>query len=73
MHHAFQDRENLYLIMDYLGGGDLRHHIIRNTRFTEEELSKIQIFTNYFNKFRVYYSMYTSFSRIYPLSKYNSS
>ena len=27
MHYAFQDRQNLYLVMDYLPGGDLRYHI----------------------------------------------
>ena len=27
MTYAFQDRENLYLIMDYLDGGDLRYHL----------------------------------------------
>eukprot|EP01016_Furgasonia_blochmanni_P049903 TRINITY_DN7634_c0_g1_i3.p1 TRINITY_DN7634_c0_g1~~TRINITY_DN7634_c0_g1_i3.p1 ORF type:complete len:367 (-),score=49.55 TRINITY_DN7634_c0_g1_i3:613-1713(-) len=32
---AFQDRENLYLIMDLLTGGDLRYHICRERRFTE--------------------------------------
>lgn len=36
MNCAFQDRENLYLIMDYLSGGDLRYHIGRNRRFNEE-------------------------------------
>ena len=25
--YAFQDREHLYLIMDYLDGGDLRYHL----------------------------------------------
>ena len=30
MNFAFQDRENLYLIMDFLPGGDLRYHLIRN-------------------------------------------
>ena len=24
---SFQDRENLYLLLDYLPGGDLRHHL----------------------------------------------
>jgi len=32
---AFQDRENLYLVMDLLTGGDLRYHISRKRRFTE--------------------------------------
>ena len=36
MVHAFQDRENLYLVMDLLTGGDLRFHIGRHRRFTEE-------------------------------------
>ena len=73
MHHAFQDKEHLYLIMDYLGGGDLRHHIIKNTRFSEEDLSKIKILTYSFIKFRIHYSLYTSFTRIYPLTEYYSS
>jgi len=37
MKFAFQDRENLYLIMDLLTGGDLRYHISRKKRFTEEQ------------------------------------
>lgn len=36
MIYAFQDRENLYLVMDLLTGGDLRYHICRHRRFTEE-------------------------------------
>jgi serine/threonine protein kinase len=36
MYYAFQDRENLYLVMDYLSGGDLRYHICRYRRFDEE-------------------------------------
>ena len=34
---AFQDYENLYLVMDLLTGGDLRYHLCRNRKFTEEE------------------------------------
>ena len=37
MHYAFQDRDNLYLIMDMLSGGDLRYHISRYRRFSEEQ------------------------------------
>ena len=37
MHFAFQDKENLYLIMDYLSGGDLRFHISRHKKFSEEQ------------------------------------
>lgn len=32
---AFQDRENCYLLMDYLDGGDLRYYINRNYTFNE--------------------------------------
>jgi len=37
MHYAFQDHDNLYLIMDFLNGGDLRYHISRYRRFSEEQ------------------------------------
>lgn len=37
MHFAFQDRENLYLVMDLLTGGDLRYHIARHRKFSEEQ------------------------------------
>ena len=37
MNCAFQDYENLYLVMDLLTGGDLRYHFCRIHRFTEEE------------------------------------
>jgi len=38
MHFAFQDRENLYLGMDLLPGGDLRYHISRVKEFTEDQV-----------------------------------
>ena len=37
MHYAFQDNDNLYLIMDLLNGGDLRYHISRHKKFSEEQ------------------------------------
>ncbi|EGR31045.1 protein kinase domain protein, partial [Ichthyophthirius multifiliis] len=37
MHYSFQDRDNLYLIMDFMEGGDLRYHIAKQKRFTEEQ------------------------------------
>ena len=37
MYYAFQDKENLYLVMDYLKGGDLRFHLTRHMRFSEEQ------------------------------------
>lgn len=36
---AFQNRENLYLVMDLLQGGDLRYHIGLRRYFTEEQTS----------------------------------
>jgi serine/threonine protein kinase len=41
MHYAFQDRESLYILMDYLGGGDLRYHISRQKKFAENQSSNI--------------------------------
>jgi len=37
MYFAFQDRENLYLVMDLLTGGDLRYHINKRRKFSEEQ------------------------------------
>lgn len=34
VHYAFQDRDNLFLIMDLLLGGDLRFHIARQRKFS---------------------------------------
>lgn len=39
MYFAFQDYENLYLVMDLLNGGDLRYHVSRHKRFSEEQTS----------------------------------
>ncbi len=39
MHFAFQDFENLYLVMDLLNGGDLRYHLSKNKNFTEDQTS----------------------------------
>jgi serine/threonine protein kinase len=36
MNYAFQDKEHLFLVMDYINGGDLRYHMIVR-RFTEPE------------------------------------
>lgn len=38
MHHAFQTKDNLYLTMDLVTGGDLRLHISRRRYFSEEEV-----------------------------------
>lgn len=37
---AFHDRENLYLVMDLLEGGDLRSHICERIKFSEEQTSR---------------------------------
>jgi serine/threonine protein kinase len=36
MQFAFQDRDNLYLAMDYMSGGDLRYHLSCHKRFSED-------------------------------------
>jgi serine/threonine protein kinase len=36
VHFAFQDRDNLYLIMDLLLGGDLRYHLSKKRKFSED-------------------------------------
>ena len=37
MHYAFQDYDNLYLVLDLLLGGDLRYHVSRLRKFSEEQ------------------------------------
>jgi len=37
MQYAFQDKENLFLVMDLMDGGDLRYHISRKRKFSENE------------------------------------
>ena len=37
MHFTFQDHDHLYLIMDYLSGGDLRYHLCKYWTFTEKQ------------------------------------
>ena len=37
MHYAFQDRENLYLVVDLMSGGDLRYHMAKYWKFSEEQ------------------------------------
>ncbi len=49
MQFAFQDYENLYLVMDLLTGGDLRYHISRHKKFSEEQTSML-----YINEWSIY-------------------
>ncbi len=37
MQYSFQDHENLYLVMDLLTGGDLRYHVSKYKKFSEEQ------------------------------------
>jgi serine/threonine protein kinase len=37
MQYAFQDFENLYIVLDLLNGGDLRYHVSRQRKFSEEQ------------------------------------
>lgn len=37
MRYAFQTRSHLYLIMDFLSGGDMRYHLWRRLKFKENE------------------------------------
>jgi len=44
MCYAFEDRDNLYLVIDLMNGGDLRYHIGKQRRFSEEQTSKLHLF-----------------------------
>ena len=37
MYYAFQDTENLYFVVEYFSGGDLRYLINRRNNFEEKE------------------------------------
>jgi serum/glucocorticoid-regulated kinase 2 len=39
----FQDRDNLYLVMEYLRGGDLRYHMCYYECFDEQQASMLFI------------------------------
>lgn len=36
LHGAFQNAENLYLVLDFVGGGELFHHLQQQRRFSEK-------------------------------------
>lgn len=38
--YAFQDQNNLYLVIELCNGGDLRYHMFKNIQFNEEQTSK---------------------------------
>eukprot|EP00742_Colponemidia_sp_Colp-10_P000643 GILJ01000701.1.p1 GENE.GILJ01000701.1~~GILJ01000701.1.p1 ORF type:complete len:427 (-),score=46.83 GILJ01000701.1:403-1683(-) len=37
LHYTFQDSRNLYYVMDFMPGGDLRFRLRKNTRFSEAD------------------------------------
>lgn len=37
LHQAFQDKDNLFMVMDHYPGGDLRYHMTLKSTFTESE------------------------------------
>lgn len=41
MNYAFETEENLYIVMDYLRGGDLRYYICRHNRMSEAKVKFI--------------------------------
>ena len=41
---AFQDYDNLYLVMDLLNGGDLRFHLCKLDVFNEKQSSTVYIY-----------------------------
>ena len=60
MHYAFEDRDNLYLVIDIMSGGDLRYHIGKNRRFSEEQTSTSQLYLTV----RVFHCLHATVSRI---------
>jgi serine/threonine protein kinase len=48
MHYAFQDLENLYIVLDYVSCGDLRYHMGRGRTFSERKISSIRSYEEFF-------------------------
>ena len=59
MHYAFNDRDNLYLVMDLLSGGDLRYHIGRIGKFNEDQtkflIACIIVAIEYIHKMKIFH------------------
>ena len=73
--YAFQDFENLYLVLELSNGGDLRYHLYRNITFNESQTSKSNKYHKYFIKFinnRIYNSMSCFSFRIFTYFSNNS-
>ena len=41
LYYSFQDKDNIYLILDYLAGGNLRYYISNKTPFNEKQIKFI--------------------------------
>ena len=41
MHYAFETNDYLYIVMDYLSGGDLRYHLCKGVEYTETQIKFI--------------------------------
>ena len=47
IYSSFQDKENLYLVLDYHCGGDLRFYtLLHHKKITEKQLSKYKYINN---------------------------
>ncbi len=64
MSYAFQDRDNLYLVMDLLTGGDLRYHFSKRRKFDEIETS---IDCGGYTAGRVLHRVHHHRTRVHPL------
>ena len=69
--YAFQDTENLYLILELSNGGDLRYHLFRGEKFNEQQTSK-KIYINIYNIYRIFFRMFNISSRIPTFLSNNS-
>jgi hypothetical protein len=69
MHYAFQDKDNLFVVIDIMQGGDLRYHFAKHRKFTEEQTSKLIIMTNVF---RVLYWVHDAVFGVFAWEKHTS-
>lgn len=59
---SFQDRDYLYLVLNYFEGGDLRYHLSQRS-FGEAETSTILM------TIRIFYSMHSTRTTVYSRFK----
>ena len=68
MYYSFQDDDNLYIVLDYLQGGDLRYHVSRYRKFTEEQ-TRNYLYIYIRNIYRVLSCVHNNWAGIYSLQK----